>query len=152
VSQENVEVVRRPIRIREQSHRSVEQWLGLRVPRLLIGVSRAVLRLPTRSRVRGVLLSRFVQLSVGASNRGDNEASFLTHHPDFELIASGGVVTLGSFPERSRGRQERIRCERAWREGCGHDFPYEPEELLDKKEQPPARAHGRQRTHQRRGL
>jgi ketosteroid isomerase-like protein len=134
MSQENVEIVRRPIRAPGRSHRALDERLGLRFPRLRVRIAHAVLRLPTRSRIRRALLSRSVQLATDASNRGDHAAAFMSYRSDAELVAPGGVVTLGSFPERLRGREERIRFEQAWREGWG-EFRYQPEELIDMKDQ-----------------
>jgi ketosteroid isomerase-like protein len=130
VSQENVEIVRQPIRISDGSHRRLEERIAVRFPNLAVAVFRAVSRLPARSRVRGLLLSRTVRMGVEATNRGDYEVAFLLFHPDMEYLAPTGTVVLGTFPERLQGRRERIQFERGWRRDWG-EFRYEPEELID---------------------
>jgi ketosteroid isomerase-like protein len=130
VSQENVEVVRQPIRISDRSHRRLEERIAVRFPNFAVAANRALFTLPARSRVRRLLLSRTVRLAVEASNRGDYEVAFLLFHPDMEALAPPSTVVLGTFPERLQGRRERIQFERSWRGDWG-EFRYEPEELID---------------------
>jgi ketosteroid isomerase-like protein len=134
VAEENVEIVRQPIRISDGSHRRLEERIGLRFPNLAVAVNRALLRLPARSRVRRLLLSRTVRLAVEASNRGDYEVTFLLFHPDMEYLAPARTVVRVTFPERLQGRRERIQFERSWRGGW-REFRYEPEELIDLTDQ-----------------
>jgi ketosteroid isomerase-like protein len=126
--------VRQPIRISDGSHRRLEERIAVRFPNLAVAVTRALLRLPARSRVRRLVLSRTVQQGVEASNRGDYEAAFLLFHPDMEYLAPAGTVVLGTFPERLQGRRERIQFERGWRGDWG-EFRYEPDELIDLTDQ-----------------
>ena len=80
----------------------------MRIPNLAVAVMQVLIRLPARSRVRRVLLSRTVRLGVEASNRGDYEVAFMLFHPDMEYLAPTGTVVLGTFPERLQGRRERM--------------------------------------------
>ena len=134
MSRENVEIVRQPIRISEWSRRRLEERIAVRFPNLAVAGTRALLRLPARSRVRRRLLSRTVRLANEAGNRGDYEVSFLLFHPDLEMVAPAGTVVLGAFPERIQGRRERIQFERSWRGDWG-EFRYEPDELIDLTDQ-----------------
>jgi ketosteroid isomerase-like protein len=131
VSEESyAEIVRQPIRISDGSHRRLEERIAVRFSNLAVAVTRALFRLPARSRVRRLVLARTVRLSAEASNRGDYEVAFLLFHPDMEFVAPAGGVVLGTFPERLQGRRERIQFERSWRGDWG-EFRYEPEELID---------------------
>jgi ketosteroid isomerase-like protein len=126
--------VRQPIRISDGSHRRLEERIAVRFPNLAVAVNRALFRLPARSRVRRLLLSRTVRLAVEASNRGDYEVTFLLFHPEMEYLAPPSTVVLGTFPERLQGRRERIQFERGWRADWG-EFRYEPDELIDLTDQ-----------------
>jgi ketosteroid isomerase-like protein len=133
--QQKVEIVRQPIRASERprGRRRLEERFSLRFPGVRAAVNRVLLRLPTRSRIRRFLLRRTIRLAVEASTRGDYEAAFAHFHPDVELNPPADVVTLGSFPASLKGRRERIRFERRWRDDWG-DFRYEPDELIDLKD------------------
>jgi ketosteroid isomerase-like protein len=130
VSAETTSVVRQPIRICDRSHRRLEERIAVRFPNLAVAVNRAWFRLPARWRVRRLLMSRVARRGIEASNRGDYEVAYLPFHPDMEYLAPPGTVVLGTFPERMRGRRERIEFERSWRGDWG-EFRYEPEELID---------------------
>ena len=103
----------------------------MRFPNLAVAGTRALLRLPARSRVRRLFLSRTVRLATEAGNRGDYEVSFLLFHPDMEFLAPADTVVLGAFPERLQGRRERIQFERSWRGDDWVGLRYEPKELID---------------------
>ena len=66
MSQENVEVVRKALRVRERSSRTLDQRLGLRFPRLGAAsgrlTGRLIGRLSPRSRLRQAALWRGVRL------------------------------------------------------------------------------------------
>jgi SnoaL-like domain len=134
MSQENVEIVRQPIRTSVNSRRRLEERLSLRFPRVRVAVNRVMLNRSPRSRIRRFFLRRAVRVAIEATTRGDYEAAFMSFHPDVELNPPPGVVTLGGFPARLHGRRERMRHERRWRDDWG-DFRYEPEELIDLKDQ-----------------
>jgi hypothetical protein len=58
MSQANVEVVRKPLRVRERSSRPLDQRLFLRFPRLVEAYARLIGRLPPTSRIRQAALWR----------------------------------------------------------------------------------------------
>jgi hypothetical protein len=58
MSDEKVEVVRKPLRVREPSSRTLDQQLLLRLPRLVARYGRLVGRLPPRSRLRHAVVWR----------------------------------------------------------------------------------------------
>jgi hypothetical protein len=71
MSQENVEIVRKPLRVRERSSRTLDQRLSLRFPRLAAANSRLIAKLPPTSRLRQAALSRAARLGLEAYNRRD---------------------------------------------------------------------------------
>ena len=129
MSQENVENVRQPLTVASDSHRRLEQRLGLRFPGVLTWLTRLAFRLPPRSPVRRVLLRRAVELGLEAANRGDFEAAFILYDPQVELITDPRFIELG-FDSVYRGRAERIRFQQRWSAEWG-DFQFAPEELID---------------------
>ena len=74
MSQENVEVVRKPLRVRERSRRTLDQRLSLRFPGLAAAFLRRILKLPPSSRLRQATLWRGVRLGLEAYNRRDLDA------------------------------------------------------------------------------
>ena len=65
------QIVRKPLRARERSSRTLDQRLLLRFPRLAAASFRLIGKLPPRSRVRQAALWRAIQLAVEAYNRRD---------------------------------------------------------------------------------
>ena len=129
MSEENVEVVRQPIAVRAHSRRRLEERMALRFPSVLALLARAGWRLPPRSRLRQVLIRRYVRLGFEATNRGDYEAANALNHPDVEAIWPPRLATIGVEPG-TRGREERVRFQRRWSTEWG-EFRFEPEELID---------------------
>ena len=95
MSQEHVEVVRQPLRLRERSSRTLDQRLALRLPRLAAGCARLVFSLPPRSRLRKAAVSRFVRLALEAYNRRDLDAVAISFHPDLEYYPYREFVEAG---------------------------------------------------------
>ena len=95
MSEENVEVVRQPIALKDRPRRGLDERIYLRFPSVVAFVTRAVWRLPPRSRVRRALLLRLVRSAFDAINRGDFQSSFVLHHPDGELITPPRLVGIG---------------------------------------------------------
>src|SRR6476660_2430280 len=96
MSQESVEIVRRPLRVREQSRRTLAQRLVLRLPRLADAYARWIGRLPPSSRVRHAVLWRATRSGMEAFNRRDVEAAVGPGSHDFEYIPPREGVE-GSF-------------------------------------------------------
>src|SRR4051794_23202173 len=130
MSRENVEVVRQPISSRPHPRRRLDEQLGVRFPRAYVAFTKAMLRLSPGSRVRRALIRRAVETRGEATNRRDFESGFLGFHEECELQAPEGLVVLGSFPSRLRGRSERVRLEQRWRADWG-EIRYEPDEVID---------------------
>ncbi len=129
MSQENVEIVRMPLVLNSDSHRRLEERLGLRFPRARTVLARAILRLPLRSRLRRIMLRRAARLGLEAANRGDFEAAFSVYHDDIEVTLEPQLVSLG-FDPVYRGREARIGFQERWVAELG-DFRFAPEELID---------------------
>jgi ketosteroid isomerase-like protein len=129
MSEENVEAVRQPIALKSRSRRGLEERIYLRFPSVVAFVTRAVWRLPPRSRPRRAVLLRAAQSGLDGINRGDFEAAFVLYHPDTELITPPNMVELG-FDPVYRGREARFEFQRRWTAEWG-EMRFEPEEMLD---------------------
>jgi ketosteroid isomerase-like protein len=129
MSREDAEVVRQPLAVEALSRRRLEQRLGLRFPRALALVARAISKVPPRSRLRQAMVHRAMQLGVEALNRRDYKAAFALYHPDAELTVFPEFAALG-FEPAYRGRDARIGFHDRWNAEWG-DFRFEPEELID---------------------
>jgi hypothetical protein len=71
MSEEHAEVVRKPLRVRERSSRTLDQRLAIRFPTYPRILSRLLSRLPPSSRLRRAALWRSAQLGTEAFNRQD---------------------------------------------------------------------------------
>jgi ketosteroid isomerase-like protein len=129
MSQRKVEVVRQPIALKDRPRRGLEERMYLRFPSVVAVVTRALWRLPPRSRPRRAFILRGTQLGFAALNRGDFEASFLLYHPDVEFITPPRLAGLG-FEPVFRGRAGRIQFQQRWMAEWG-EMRFEPEEVLD---------------------
>jgi ketosteroid isomerase-like protein len=129
MSQDNVEIVRQPIAVRERSHRRIEERFALRFPRGLAFVARRVFRMPPRSRLRQAILRRSVRVGLEAVNRGDYEAAFALSDPGIELNSPADMIGLGEASV-THGREERVRFQERWTTQWG-EMRFEPDELID---------------------
>jgi ketosteroid isomerase-like protein len=131
VSRENVEVVRKPLRVRERSTRTVDQRVSLRFPRLADAYSRFVIgRLPPTSRFRQAVLWRAVRDGMEAFNRRDLDAAVSYGHPDYEMYPPREFVEAGFLEPCYRGRAGFGEYMSAWSEVFA-DLRVEPVELID---------------------
>jgi ketosteroid isomerase-like protein len=80
----NVEFVRKPLRVRERSSRTLDQRVAMRFPRLNAASLRLLAKLPPRSRLRQALVWRGIRLAVEAYNRRDLHAVAIGYRPDLE--------------------------------------------------------------------
>ena len=95
------QIVRKPLAVRAQSGRTLDQRLGIRFPRLFGSWARlSVGRLPPTSRVRRASVWRGSRHGMEAFNRRDIDAALVYAHPDFEYR-----------PPRFREIQSRGACE-----------------------------------------
>ena len=129
MSRENVEVVRQPVALKARSRRGLEERLYVRFPSVVAVVTRALWRLPPRSRARQAVLRRLAQVGFDATNRGDFELGFLLYHPQSEFITPPSFVAL-DFDPVYRGREARFEFQRRWTAEWG-EMRFEPEEMLD---------------------
>ena len=95
MSQEKVEVVRKPLRVRERSSRTLDQRLSLRFPRLAAVNARLIGRLPLGSRLRQAAVWRSARLAAEAYNRRDLAAALIGCHPEFEYYTDRAWVEAG---------------------------------------------------------
>ena len=110
--QENVEIVRKPIRVNEGLSRTLDERIALRFPRLAAASAWLIAKLPPGSRVRQAVVWRTVRLAMEAYNRRDLEAASIAFHPDLEYypyrefveaaLADRATTDLG-LPEVHRG-------------------------------------------------
>jgi ketosteroid isomerase-like protein len=132
MSQENVEIVRKPLRVRERSNRTLDQRLALRFPRLNSSYRRLLGRLPPSSRLRQAGVWRAARLGTEAFNRGDLDAFLLGYHPNCEFHPPREFVEAGLMEPCYRGPAGyRGGFASAWSEGWGADTRLEPVELID---------------------
>jgi ketosteroid isomerase-like protein len=102
MSQENVEIVRTPLRMGERSRRTLDERLALRFPRLVDTFTRRIGRLPTTSRIRRSILARSTRLAAEAFNRRDAEAFLIAFHREGRYqparISAEVAASEDSFP------------------------------------------------------
>ena len=128
MSRENVEVVRRPLTLKANSRRRLEERLALRFPGVVERVTAAVWRLPPRSRLRRAFIRRAVSSGWEALNRGDLDVAFVLYHPDVESTVDSRLASVGL--KSSHGREARVGVQR---QGLAafDEFRFESEELID---------------------
>lgn len=129
-----MEVVRQPLRVREQSRRPLDQRLFLRFPRLADAWARLIDRLPPTSRIRQAALLRAVQLTTEPFNRRDLDAYELGRTPDWELHPPREVVEAGLAEPCYRGSAGNREALSGWLEawGAGRSDPLELIDLGDR--------------------
>jgi len=129
MSQENLKIVRKPLAVREQSSRSLDQRLVLRFPRLFDIYARWLGRLPPTSRVRQAVVWRGARLGMEAFNRRDVDVAATFGSPDFEFHPPREFVEAGFLEPCYRGPAGFRRYVSAWSDAVG--FRVEPVELID---------------------
>jgi ketosteroid isomerase-like protein len=131
MSQENVEVVRQPLSMRERSRRTLDQRLSLRFPAVGAAAFRVLTRLPPRSRLRQAALARAARLQAEAYNRRDLDAAVIGAHPDFEFHPARTWIDSGLVESCYRGREGYRRYVAASAEVWGEQIDLKPVELID---------------------
>jgi hypothetical protein len=131
MSQENVEVVRKSLRARERSSRTLDQRLLLRFPRLTVAYLRLIDKLPPGSRLRQAAVWRGVRLGLEAYNRRDLEAAVIGWHPEFEYHPGRDWVEAGLVEPCYRGLQGYRRYVAIADEISGGELYLRPVELID---------------------
>ena len=105
MSQENVEIVRKPLRVRERSRRTLDERLALRFPRLAAASARMVSKLPPGSRIRQAAAGRAIRLGVEAYNRRDLDAVVVGWDREFEYRPDATWVKAGLVEPCYRGSE-----------------------------------------------
>ena len=131
MSRENVEVVRKPLRVRERSRRTLDQQLLLRFPWLAAASFRLIAKLPPGSPIRQAALWRTVRLAVEAYNRRDLEVVAIGYHPDLEYYPYREFVEAGLAESCYHGPSGYRSYIEATYEVWGSEVRLEPTELID---------------------
>jgi len=131
MAQENVEIVRKPLRARERSSRTLDQRLFLRFPRLAAANSRRIAKLPPGSRLRQAALWRAVRLALEAYNRRDPDAVVIGWHPEFEYHPGRTWVESGLMEPCYRGLEGYRKYLATVDEVWGGENHLKPVELID---------------------
>jgi ketosteroid isomerase-like protein len=131
MSQENVEIVRRPIRVREGSRRTLDQRLALRFPWLAASYARLIGKLPPGSRLRQATLSRVVRLGAEAYNRRDLDAVVIGYHPELEYCPARSWVEAGFLEPCYHGPDGYRKYVELTAEVFGGEVYFKPVEFID---------------------
>ena len=131
MSQGNVEVVRKPLRVRERSRRTLDQRLALRFPGLFAASARLIGHLPPRWRPRQVFLWRAWRLALEAYNRRDLAVTVAGFQPDLEYYPYREFVQAGLAEPCYHGPSGYRTYIEGTYEVWGADVRIEPKELID---------------------
>jgi hypothetical protein len=125
------QIVRKPLRARMRSRRTLDQRVALRFPRFAAANARLIAKLPPGSRLRQALVWRAVQLSVEAFNRRDLDAVVIGWHLEFEYHPDRNWVDAGLVEGRYRGLEGYRTYIAALDEVWGGENYLRPVELID---------------------
>jgi len=131
MSKQNVEIVRKPLRVHEQSRRTLDQRLALRVPPLAAAGARLIGRLAPRSRLRQAVVWRAWRLALEAYNRRDLEVVAVGFQPDLEYYPYREFVEAGLAEPCYHGPSGYRTYIEGTNEVWGADVRIEPKELID---------------------
>jgi ketosteroid isomerase-like protein len=133
MSEENVlRGVRYPVSLpseRAGQRRTLDEHLFVRFPALYRLFAERVLRLPVRSRLRQLMLTRFSGRAYAARNRRDFEVMLLGLDPGIEYHPRNDLMPL-DLDTAFYGRDDYRTVWRAMVEAFD-DIRFEPEEVLD---------------------
>jgi ketosteroid isomerase-like protein len=130
MSQENMEVAREPVRVRERSSGSLAQRIALRFPRLSDAYARLLARFPPTSRFPQAAPRLPTRDGVEAWNRRDLDALLLVYHPDCEHYPPREFVEGGLWERCYRGHAGYAKLMAAWSD-TGTEARLAPTELID---------------------
>jgi ketosteroid isomerase-like protein len=125
------QIVRKPLRLRGQSGRSLDQRLSLRYPQLFAACARLIGRLPPRSRLRHAFLWRAWRVGLEAFNRRDLDAVVVVFQPDLEYYPYRQFVEAGLAEPCYHGPSGYRAYIAGTYEVWGADVRLEPTELID---------------------
>jgi ketosteroid isomerase-like protein len=127
---ENEGIVGKPLQVREQSRRTLDQRLALRFPPLASAIARLFGKLPPTARVRQALLARAVRLNAEAFNRRDFRALLLSYHQQAEFRAPRILAESNILQTSYRGYDGYVEFFREWLSAWG-DYRMRPSEVID---------------------
>jgi SnoaL-like protein len=130
MSAESMKVVRKSLRLRERSDRTIDERLALRFPRLAAAYARLIGRLPPSSRFRQAAVWRSSQLATEAFNRRDLDAAMVVSGPGFEYHPPREFVEVGFFDPCYRGPAGLREYMSAWSDVWGADLRVEAVEVI----------------------
>jgi ketosteroid isomerase-like protein len=130
MAEENQGIVRKSLRVREQSHRTLDQRLALRFPPLADASARLFGKLPPAWRIRQALLSPTVRLNAEAFNRRDFRALLLSYHPQAEFRAPRVLAESNILRTSYRGYEGFVEFFCEWLSAWG-DYRMRPSEVID---------------------
>jgi ketosteroid isomerase-like protein len=125
------QMVRKPLRLREPSSRTLDQRGLIRFPWLFAPLRRAMQRLPPRSRIRQEMLWRSVRLAIEAYNRRDMDVAVTGFHPDLEYYPYREFVEAGLAEPCYHGPEGYRAYIEATYEVWGTEVRLDPTELID---------------------
>src|SRR3954453_11939812 len=131
MSHRNAEVVRKPLRVRERSRRTLDQRICLRFPRLAPAFLGLITKLPPRSRLRQAAVWRANRVALEAYNRRDMDAVGIGYHPDFEYHPARHWVQAGFLEPLYRGLEGHKQYVASTAEVFGTEVYVKPVELID---------------------
>src|SRR5215204_4087534 len=88
------DIVRKPLRVRQRSSRTLGERLSLRFPSLVHASARLISRLPPSSSVRPAVMWRGARQRMDAFNRRDIDAALIGSAPDFEYRPAREFVDM----------------------------------------------------------
>jgi ketosteroid isomerase-like protein len=125
------QVVRKPLRVRERSQRTLEQRLALRFPGLAAALLRRIGELPPGSLLRQAALQRGVRLAVEAYNRRDLDAVTIGYRSDLEYYPYREFVDAALAEPCYHGPEGYRAYIATTYEVWGTDVRLEPTEIID---------------------
>ena len=135
MSQENVEIVRGarialpPHSERASRRRTLGERLFVRFPAFSRLLADAFMRLPTRSRLRRLMVARFVSRAYAAANRRDFDLVLVGWDPGSEYHPSGDLMPP-DLETVFYGHEGYLQLWRYWLDAF-EDIRWDPEEILD---------------------
>jgi ketosteroid isomerase-like protein len=114
---------------RAAHRRTLDERFFLRFPALYRLLADALMRLPLRSRLRRLVLTRLAGRAFAAANRRDFDVQLLSIDPGVEYHPAGDQLPAG-MDAVVYGHDGYVRRLRAWVDTFD-DFRFEPEEVID---------------------
>jgi ketosteroid isomerase-like protein len=125
------ELVRKPLRVRETSRRTLEQRALLRFSPVAAAVLRRVGKLPPSSRLRQAALWRGIRVGLEAYNRRDLAVAAAGFHPELEYYPYREFVEAGLAEPCYYGRSGYIAYIESTYDVWGAGVQLHPRELID---------------------